>query len=257
MRKHQWYSGNNNNWYESGSMSDIGVPQCVSCDQYIVSPDDNLKPSQINYYLCQKCIESVGTKMNSKVARVLKSKGAHKTSFATEHIPEYSVITAEYKNDSIITIGVDWGEVLVNDVIVENYDNDLLESNGITLEAIEGDLLDFIIRLGNAMYPDSFDQDALRAKDSKFTTLIRSRNKNKVVGWKSVAKNQYHKWQKNAYIPANTVFSPAEYYSTERDNSILEDKVLLKVCIDRQRIIKQRNGTIKLKKKLKMDCVVE
>lgn len=250
-----WYNKINNkinnevdNWYMNSQSYDI--PRCMACNEYIITPTG----SDID--MCDGCLQEINKRLTSKVAALIEKNKSY-VDFVCDHIPDFSIITASFENNDIITIGMDWDEVVISDVIIENYDDSLLKANKLKLDDVEEDLISFIISLGDVMYPDLFDRDALKAKDDKLNSLISKLcNKNKkVIAWKAVDNSIYNEWKDKKIIPKGIIFSLPDYYYMERNGGVEKDSVLMKLSTDRKNIIRRRNSTIELKTNLGIDCV--
>jgi len=250
-----WYEKANikNNWYLTGRHSEnMDIPKCISCDNFIVQVSDNSS-------LCLQCSDYVQKRMTPEVIELLNGERGGMF-FITEHIPDFSVITVNLKDEDILTVGTDWREALITDVIVEDYNKNLLEDiKGIFHKDLEKGLIFFIIELGQAMYPDLFDKDAIRANDVQLNKIINTvkhygkhKHRSEVIAWKAIHEDDFLSWEKNGYLPKGQVFSLAEYFSFEKRNSTQKNWVLLKIFTNRGSVFRRRNKSVELKSDLKI-----
>jgi hypothetical protein len=244
-----WYDAANlnNNWYNNkGFTNNMDIPKCISCDNFIVNSGD--------LDLCSKCLSYIEKRNNSNVQDFINSFSDKMVSFDIDHIPEFSVITANVKNESFLTVGVDWREALITDVVEEDFSNEIIKNN--LMQKAEEDLVNFIFELGNLMYSDIFDNDALRSVDVELDSVVQrilKTNHNPqtpIVAWKAVDVIDFHQWKKDGFIPKGEVFSLAKYFSFEKKSSNSKNKILLKIFVSKKDVYMKRNNSIEVKEKL-------
>ena len=163
--------------------------------------------------------------------------------FICEHIPYFSAITVCYKDTDVITTGIDWDYVEITDEILD-CDEYIYKNHNVFNEIISN-LLKFVYSLGNAMYSDIFDSDALVSSSQEY--LVSKFLNHKNIGWKAIEKNQLEDWVEENIIPKDTVFSLAKYFYVERNKAIDDSVFLVKLKPKKYNISIRRNSTFKIK----------
>lgn len=238
------------NWYyENG----IEANKCMNCGRFAVDDDDD----DDGVLLCAQCLDYINERMSEDVKRLLDrySKRKKRASFIVDNIPDFSVISVNLKGNDIFTIGVDWDEVLITDVIVEDYDHDIFDGMKTTCEDLMRDLVSFVMDFGEAIYSDIFDKDALRSNDCDFAYAIddvlsngRHKKKADVIAWKAIDNNRLNEWKEIGHLPHGECFSLAEYFPIERRNSTQDDWSLLKIFVGNDDVIKRKAESVELKR---------
>jgi len=252
-----WYRDTSmtNNWYKN--CSDFSVPRCVGCDSYIIENDtDN------NICLCNECMKYIQARSSRDLDLTLASFNQGKLFYRLDHIPEFSVITASYKNNDFLTTGIDWREVLVTDMVEEDIEDSIFEGHKETEKRhIKLQLLSLLINIGNLMYADMFDEYALRSEDKDVNSLIKDcvdtlkKDENLVVAWKSINPQILEQWLKNGVLPKGEYFSLPKYFYVEKNKSISEDLPLFRVFVNKEDVNIKRNNSIRIKKDVSLEAI--